>query len=667
MHVRRPHTARGRIRRTAAIIALTAITAGGLTAAGVSSAQAAGLVTYASAVPGWAKKANVTSSSASTTTQLQAEMFLDLQDQQGAEDLATAVSDPSSSQYRQYLSPSAWIAAYSPTQATFNSKVAFLTSEGFHITGSPASRQYIVFTGTQAQMNAAFSTKLETYNVNGQKLVAPSTAPSLPVAVASGVASLSLDQGRLLTRPETATQAAPTNGVAGLQNLSAKLSTPKSASISTPCSTYTGQHTVALAPAYGSSRFGTANCGYTPAQLRAITKTSQSSGSGQTVAIVGVYDSPTTVTDVNTYSRLKGQSGFATGQYTNISPSRSTFTMQSACGWASGWQVEQTLDVESVHAVAPSANVIYSGASDCQAGPDLALSKILDQGLATIVSNSYGGVGEYQGTGADGAAYMAGEENIEIQAAGEGIGLYFASGDDGDESVNLPYRSVDFPASSPWVTAVGGTAVGLSKTNTKVFETGWGDSLDQVAAGKSGKLAYRSALPGFFAGGAGGGSSYTYAKPSYQSTVATSSTKRNVPDVAALADPYTGFSIGYHPITNNASFTTGAWRSGVAGGTSLATPIFAAQMAVVQQVTGARVGFANPILYKLHTTSPATLTDVVNRAKPYAAGYTSGGHTYLVTFGADSSLGGGAGYDNQTGLGDLNLSNVSGFATPSAG
>ncbi len=381
---------------------------------------------------------------------------------------------------------------------------------------------------------------------------------------------------------------------------------------------------------------------------------------------MGVYNSPTMVTDVNTYSRLKGQWGFATGQYTDVSAPRSTFAMQSACGWASGWQLEQTLDVESVHAVAPSANVIYSGASDCQNSLDLALSKVLDQGLANIVSNSYGGVGEYQGVDG-GAAYMKGEENLELQAAGEGIGLYFASGDEGDERVNLPYRSVDFPASSPWVTAVGGTAVGLSKTNTKVFETGWGDSLDQVAAGKSGKLAYRSGLPGFFAGGAGGGPSSTFAKPSYQSTVAPSSTTRNVPDVAALADPYTGFSIGYHPITNNGTFTTGSWRGAVAGGTSLATPIFAAQMAVVQQITGARVGFANPVLYRLHTTSPTTFTDVVNPTRPVAAGYTTGGHLYLVTFGADSSLSGGAGYDNQTGLGELNLSNMSGFATPSAG
>ncbi|RKR76702.1 S53 family peptidase [Frondihabitans australicus] len=664
MHVRRSLRSRSTARRTAAVVALAALTAGGLSAIGASSAQASTLTAYANAVPSWATKANLspkTSSSASSTARVQGEVFLSLQDQAGAEAFAAAVSDPTSSQYRQYLSPSDWIAKYAPTQATFNSELSMLQSKGLTVTGSPASRQYIVFTGTQAQVNAAFGTKLETYSVDGQDVVAPSTAPSIPSTYAAHISGISLSQSRLLTRPKTATQSGGATGTTGLQNLAATLSQPKGTPLlSTPCSAYAGQKMVKIPTAYGSTSAGTANCGYTPTQLRAITKTTKTSGTGQTVAIIDAYSAPSVLRDANTYSALKKENGFAAGQYVDLTPSRSTFTSQTACGGVGGWQVEQTLDVEAVHAVAPGANVVYQGATDCGAGMDLALSKVLDQGLANLVSNSYGGVGEPLLDD----PIIQGEENLQLQAAGEGVGLYFASGDSGDESINLRGKiSTDFPASSPWVTAVGGTAAAVVKNNTVAWETGWGDSLDQVIVGPSKNKKYRYALPGVFTGGAGGGTSNITSRPAYQASV-TTSTRRQVPDVSALADPYTGFAIGYHPLTSSVTYATGSWKGAVAGGTSLATPILVAQMAAIQQATGARIGFANPILYSLHSSSPSTFTDVLGRAKPALAAYTASDRSYVVTFGADSSLKVGTGYDNQTGLGDLNLTNVSGFATP---
>src|SRR6185437_12275371 len=97
------------------------------------------------------------------------------------------------------------------------------------------------------------------------------------------------------------------------------------------------------------------------------------------------------------------------------------------CQYPSGWQGEQTLDVESVHALAPGAKILYVGGFNCGGGLDVAMSKILDGGLANIVSNSYGDQGEDVG-----ADVVAGEVNIQLQAAGEGIGLYFSCGDSGD-------------------------------------------------------------------------------------------------------------------------------------------------------------------------------------------------------------------------------------------
>ncbi|MCB8808816.1 hypothetical protein LJD48_28135, partial [Escherichia coli] len=83
-------------------------------------------------------------------------------------------------------------------------------------------------------------------------------------------------------------------------------------------------------------------------------------------------------------------------------------------------QGEQSLDVDSVHATAPQANILYVGGFNCGGGLDVAMSKILDGKLANIVSNSYGNVGE-----ALPQDVIDGTVNIHLQAAGEGIGLYF--------------------------------------------------------------------------------------------------------------------------------------------------------------------------------------------------------------------------------------------------
>lgn len=653
-----------RRRRAVSAIAVAALSLGVVGAFGAASAQAATpRVTFSGAVPSWAVSANSTAAAASSAV-VEGEIFLKLQDPDGAAALAAAVSDPTSATYRQYLSPADWIARFAPTQDTYDSQLAALKNGHMTITGQPASRQYIVYRGTVANMNALFSTRLATYDVEGQALVAPSSAPSMPASLAAQVSGISLDQGRLLTRPRTATQS-PTS-TPGLTNLSTLINTPKAVIVKTACSTYTGQNTVTMPLAYGGRRFSTANCGYTPKQLRAAYGVSASSGAGQTVAIVGTYDSPTMLRDANTFSALRGEPQFASGQYTDVSPSRSTFTDQAACGWASGWQVEQTLDVESLHAIAPQASVVYSGASNCGGGIDIALSRVLDQGLATMVSNSYGSAGEPGATGAD---YVAGEVNLQLQAAGEGIGLYFASGDDGDERANIGHTAADFPASSPWVTAVGGTAIGISKSNSRVFTTGWGDSLDQVIVGPSKVAKYRYTLPGVFSGGAGGGISRLFSAPGYQSSLVGASLskgKRAVPDVAALADPYTGFGIAYHPITNNGTYATGSWQGGVAGGTSLAAPIYVGLMAAVQQSTGARIGFSNPISYALAGSSASPFTDVVNRSTPYASAYSSGSATYLVTHSADSSLKAVKGYDSVTGLGEIAVAKAQGFADPIA-
>jgi subtilase family serine protease len=624
----------------------------------IAPAQAASRVTVPNSVPSWATHANDTGATASDTD-VEGEVYLPLRNQQGAQKLATAVSTPGSSQYRQGLSPAAWIKKYAPTKADADQVTSYLRAQGLTITAVPASHQYVVFRGPADVVNGVLGTSLHTYRHEGKNLVAPSTAPSLPTAIASKVSGLSVDQGRTLTRPDlvaqgqTPTTAAPTK-------LLQKTATASPSGINAKCSSYDGQNTATVPAAYGKTKVNTIACGYTPSQLRSAYGIDSLAakgvqGQGQTVAIVDAYASPTIIHDTNTYSAARGEPQLTSATFQQNIPSPSSFTDEEACTYPSGWQGEETLDVQSVHAVAPAAKILYVGGTDCGGGLDVALSKILDQGLANIVSNSYGYVGEDVSL-----STIQGEENLELQAAGEGIGLYYSSGDNGDETENLGSAQPDFPASSPWVTAVGGTSIGIGKNGKMTYETGWGDELDQIVSSSRGNV-YTSTLPGdLFGGGAGGGVSTYFSAPSYQQGVVPASLsggKRVSPDLSALADPYTGFLIGIRPIKDDATLAAGAYEEETYGGTSLASPITAALMAIVQQTTGTQLGFANPTLYSTYKSQPSLFKDVTSPSSPIALAYSSkiSGNDYLVTLDHDTSLTTGAGYDDVTGLGAVSF------------
>src|SRR6478752_5457878 len=339
-------------------------------------------------VPPWAGSRAKTGTPLSNTT-VEGEIYLNLPDAGAAKAFATAVSTPGNANYQQYLSPADWIAKYGPAKADVTAVVDYLKAQGMVITSVPASGLYVVFRGTVAQINAAFSTTEQTYSFQGQSLIGPSTAPSLPANLSAKVQAISIDQGRLLTRPSLATaggsdQAQPSAKPVGAPPVEA------------PCSNYWEQNKVTVPAAYGSTSFGTAPCGYTPSQLQgAYGVTSPSTaGAGQTVAIIDAYASPSIESDANTYSQQNSLPAFKTGQYQQIVPDSKMFVDQALCGQPSGWQGEQTLDVAAVHGLAPAANILYVGGNNCGAGIDVAMSTMLEKKLTTIVSNSYGYVGE---------------------------------------------------------------------------------------------------------------------------------------------------------------------------------------------------------------------------------------------------------------------------------
>lgn len=551
-------------------------------------------------------------------TRVEVEVVFDLQDEQGATDLATAVSTPGSAQYRQFLAPAEWIARFAPTQETVDAFVGAAEEGGLTVGPVPTSRLFVVVSGTVDQLETVFATALRSYVVHGERLVAPAKSVSLPVAAAVGVRTVVFD------RPAIRSAAAPAKR-------------PASA---VPCSTWWRQHTTRIPKAYGTTTAPTALCGYTAKQLRAASglRTSTLNGSGQTIAVIDAFGSPTIAADLAAYSRVNRLPAAA---YSESVPARSTWDTSDGCS-PSGWAVEQTLDLEAAHAIAPRASLVYVGASDCAFGFDAAMSQVLDQRLATVVSNSWGA------TGLDTYAEQAGltdqialNVHQQLQAAAEGIGLYFASGDAGDDSVIFGEKAVDFPASSPWVTSVGGTTTALDRKDRVVFRTVWGDT-----TGATKRTAARWLVkPGSeFAGGAGGGTSSIFTAPAYQAGVVPASVSggmRASTDVSALAAPSTGFAVG---VT-----TGGRYRSVSVGGTSLAAPIVAAQIALAQQRSGTVFGFVNPALYRAR----ASITDVRATSTTRFAAHGDTKVLRITTLGRDGSLKARVGYDLPTGLGVL--------------
>ena len=127
--------------------------------------------------------------------------------------------------------------------------------------------------------------------------------------------------------------------------------------------------------------------------------------------------------------------------------------------------------MEWAHAVAPDANLVYVGAANDAAGLDHALNAAIDGHLANIISNSWGLPEAWASQGEINSL-----NDMFKQAAAEGIGVYFASGDNGDLRDAIGEKSVGFPDSSPWVTSVGGTALGIGRFGQRTWEAGWGST-----------------------------------------------------------------------------------------------------------------------------------------------------------------------------------------------
>ncbi|MGI8696652.1 MAG: putative Ig domain-containing protein [Mycobacteriales bacterium] len=320
--------------------------------------------------------------------------------------------------------------------------------------------------------------------------------------------------------------------------------------------------------------------GYGPSQLQSAYKLAASAGGGQTVALVDAYDDPNAESDLATYRSQYGLPACTTanGCFRKVNQSGGT-SYPSPPPANDDWTGEISLDVDMVSAACPQCHILLvETTSPTTANLGTGVDTAVSLG-AKFVSNSYGGSESSSESSTDTSYYKHAGVVVTASSCDGGYG-------------------VEYPAASPWVTAVGGTSLSTASTSRGWTESAWN--------------------------GAGSGCSRYETKPSFQTDAGCA--RRTVADVSAVADPNTGVAV-YDTYGSN-----GGWN--VYGGTSASSPIIASVYALAG--TPAAGTYPNSYPYS-HTSS---LFDVTSGSN----GSCSPG--YLCTA--------GTGYDGPTGLGTPN-------------
>jgi subtilase family serine protease len=289
--------------------------------------------------------------------------------------------------------------------------------------------------------------------------------------------------------------------------------------------------------------------GYGPSSLQsAYALPSSTAGSGETVAVVDAYNDPDAASDLATYRSDWGLPACGTGCFEQVNEEGETSPLPAAAG-STGWDVEESLDIDMVSAICPLCHIILVEANsadtaDLGAGVNAAVSLGAD-----FVSNSYGGSESSSDTTYDSEYYNH-----------PGVAVTASAGDDG--------YGVSYPAASQYVTSVGGTSLSTASNSRGWTETVWSTSSSE---------------------GTGSGCSADDPKPSWQTD--TGCSKRTDNDVAAVADPNTGLAV-YD------TYSQGGWLE--VGGTSASSPIIAATFALAG--TPAAGTYPSSYIYK-HTSN----------------------------------------------------------------
>jgi subtilase family serine protease len=633
----------------------------------VTSAMAAAT---SGSVAGWVKNATLIGA-APDSMSVNIVVSMNLSNTAALKTFVSQVSSPSSASYGQYLTKEQFGARFAPAASDVEAVRAGLEHVGMtNVTVGPFGA-YVSATATVRQLATVFHISQNLYSYKGLTLRANREEPTIPASLAGKVAFIGgLDDSTLLRTPQfhSATMGTlHTPSIAG--SASPDVPTPPPVAAGAPpafCNTDFGASVLVATLSTAADVYGAAipwlNCGYTPQQMQGAYGLDKVkfNGKGITVAILDAFASPTLFADANRYAanhglpRLRGDVNFRqlipSGIY-HVDPN-------NPCG-PTGWWTEQSLDVAAVHGMAPGANIVYIGSADCNTSLDVALWTTLYNHLADVVTNSYGFNGEAIAPG-----QAAADDQALLAGAAQGMTVLFSSGDSGDLASLNGVASGSWPATSPWVTGVGGTHLEITGNGAKA-EYGWGTYRAYLAGAMvnsatsitdSGVLTTSNF--GFtyddyaFYSGSGGGISLLEVQPAYQAaavshnlattlnlasgfTESLPSAQRVSPDIAMDADPYTGYLFGQtFTIAGNAindagctpiaGSTTEEYCENGIGGTSLSSPLMAGVIAIMNQqrqsVGQPMIGFANPLLYSVGSRGDGvTFNEPINQIVAPAA------------------------------------------------
>jgi subtilase family serine protease len=364
---------------------------------------------------------------------------------------------------------------------------------------------------------------------------------------------------------------------------------------------------------------------YDPTQIRdAYDVPDTLTGSGQTIVIVDAYGDPTIEQDLAAFD-----ANFGLAAPPSFTVYRSSNTQNAGPHDAAGWAVETALDVEWAHAIAPGAAIVLAEAPNFFGNAiNSTEAKIVPRYPGSILSQSFGtNENAISGKGNNIQVKQA-DENYQ-QFARLGITVIASTGDLGattGSSSNTP----SYPASDPWVTAVGGTqgirypfglCIGVSVTSDTCRYGGeevWNEP-DVPAA-------------------TGGAPSQLFGSPSYQAGLTTYAT-RTTPDVS------------YNAAINGGVLVVQDSRYFLVGGTSAGSPQWAGIFALANEARAGEeqgpIGFANPMIYSIyHSSRYATDFHDITAGDNTLAGAPVPGFSA------------GSGYDLATGIGTPDVANL---------
>jgi subtilase family serine protease len=536
--------------------------------------------------------------------------------QQALDRLLAAQQDRSSPLYHHWLTPEQYADRFGLTVADLDKIADWLQAEGFTIRYRSRGRDWIAFSGTAGQVARTFRTEIHRYEMAGETHVANSSRPSLPAALAGVV-----------------------TGLRGLNDFHPKSLVPR------PRYTNSSEHY--LAPGDIATIYN----------LNPLYNTGID-GSGQTLVVVGQSD--VYATDIADFRAAFGLPAQTLQVFPNCSAGSLCTLLTGDEPGVTGDLDEGELDLEWSGAIARNAEILYAYSTDALSSAFYAI----DNNLGSVLSMSYGACEADYSQLDDGTLDMARSEAQKGNTMG--ITWLASSGDAGPAACDWNGPStgrkatqglaVNVPASIPEVTGVGGTEFQEASGNywSSNNGTGGGSALSYIP-----ELAWNDTVFGFNTSStllaSGGGVSSYYPVPAWQTGASfPNDGGRDLPDVALAASPdHDPFIICFK---HSSCFNQSGQPNAASGGTSVAAPIFAGVIALMNQYlvslgSQAGVGNINPTLYALMATS--AFHDIVTGSNIVPCATNSpdcvnGRIGYYA----------GPGYDEVTGLGSIDAYNL---------